>query len=127
MKVVKAIEVGMGAGHTTILSMRNQAIITNHNDTFVSVIDMEKHKLLHNVEVADTASSAYKSQAHTSGVSLDMKYFYSAASHDGVFYRIDLNTWVVDKLYAVPEPTPENPTPNLLMGSFIWNGDGSNM
>jgi DNA-binding beta-propeller fold protein YncE len=127
MKVVKAIEVGMGAGHTTILSMRNQAIITNHNDTFVSVIDTVNHEKLWDIEVADSASSAYKSQAHTSGVSLDMQYFYSAASHDGVFYRIDLNTWVVDKLYAVPEPTPENPTPNLLMGSFIWNGDGSNM
>ena len=119
MKVVKAIEVGMGAGHTTILSMRDQAIITNHNDTFVSVIDTEKHKLLHNVEVADSASSAYKSQAHTSGVSLDMQYFYSAASHDGVFYRINLDTWNVTKT---------NPTgANLLMGSFIWNGDGSNM
>jgi hypothetical protein len=119
MKVVKAIEVGMGAGHTTILSMRDQAIITNHNDTFVSVIDTEKHKLLRNVEVADTASSAYKSQAHTSGVSLDMKYFYSAASHDGVFYKIDLDTWVVEKALPVDA--------NLLMGSFIWNGDGSNM
>jgi len=119
MKVVKAIEVGMGAGHTTILSMRNKAIITNHNDTFVSVIDTEKHKLLRNVEVADSASSAYKSQAHTSGVSLDMQYFYSAASHDGVFYKIDLDTWVVEKALSVDA--------NLLMGSFIWNGDGSNM
>jgi hypothetical protein len=75
--------------------------------------------LLHNVEVADSASSAYKSQAHTSGVSLDMQYFYSAASHDGVFYKIDLDTWVVEKALPVDA--------NLLMGSFIWNGDGSNM
>jgi DNA-binding beta-propeller fold protein YncE len=124
MKVKKVIEVGMGAGHTTFLSMRDQAIITNHNDTFVSVINTKNHKWVRNVEVADTASPAYKSQAHTSGVSLDMQYFYSAASHDGVFYRINLDTWIVDKTYAVPEPTPENPTPNLLMGSFIWDGDG---
>ena len=53
-----------------------------------------------------------------------MKYFYSAASHDGVFYRINLDTWVVDKVdAALPGEIP----PNLLMGSFIWNGDGSNM
>jgi hypothetical protein len=44
-----------------------------------------------------------------------------------VFYRIDLDTWVVDKTVAVPNPAPDNPTPNLLMGSFIWNGDGANM
>ena len=119
LKVKKVIEVGMGAGHTTFLSMRDQAIITNHNDTFVSVINTKNHKWVRNVEVTDTASPAYKSQAHTSGVSLDMQYFYSAASHDGVFYRINLDTWVVDKTLPVDA--------NLLMGSFIWDGDGGMM
>ncbi|MCK4710739.1 MAG: hypothetical protein KAU21_19145, partial [Gammaproteobacteria bacterium] len=69
-------------------------------------------------EVASSASPAYKSQAHTSGVSLDMKYFYSAASHDGSFFRIDLDSWDVSKTYIGG---------NLLMGSFIWNGEGVNM
>ena len=119
MEVKKVIEVGKGAGHTTLLPMRNQAIITNHNDTFVSVIDTKNHKWVRNVEVATDASPDYKSQAHTSGVSLDMQYFYSAASHDGVFYRINLDTWVVDKTLPVDA--------NLLMGSFIWDGDGMNM
>ena len=122
MEVKKVIEVGLGAGHTTFLSMRNQAIITNHNDTFVSVIDTLNHEWVRNVEVADDASPDYKSQAHTSGVSLDMQYFYSAASHDGVFYRIDLETWTVTKADAV---LPGETLPNLLMGSFIWNGDGT--
>jgi len=119
MKVEKVIDVGKGAGHTTFLSMRNQAIITNHNDTFVSVIDTVNHEWLRNIEVADDASPDYKSQAHTSGVSLDMQYFYSTASHDGVFYRINLDTWNVVKTQATGA--------NLLMGSFIWNGDGINM
>ena len=119
MKVKKVIKVGKGAGHTTFLSMRNQAIITNHNDTFVSVIDTINNELLRNVEVANDASPDYKSQAHTSGVSLDMQYFYSSASHDGVLYRINLDTWNVIKT----QPTGAN----LLMGSFIWNGDGINM
>jgi len=34
----------------------------------------------------------YKSQALTLGVSLDMKYLYSAASYDGVFFRIELDS-----------------------------------
>ncbi len=119
MNVEKVVEVGKGAGHTTFLSMRDQAIITNHNDTFVSVIDTVNHELVRNVKVANDASPAYKSQAHTSGVSLDMQYFYSAASHDGQFYRINLDTWNVVKTEPVDA--------NLLMGSFIWNGDGSNM
>ena len=65
------------------------------------------------------ASPDYKSQAHTSGVSLDMQYFYSTASHDGVFYRINLDTWNVIKTRPVHA--------NLLMGSFVWNGDGGMM
>lgn len=116
MEVETVIPVGKGAGHATMLSMRNQAIITNHNDTFVSVIDTVNHELVRNVEVASSASSDYKSQAHTSGVSLDMQYFYSSASHDGVFYRINLDTWTVDKTL----PTGAN----LLMGSFTWDADG---
>ena len=119
MKVEKAIKVGKGAGHTTFLSMRDQAIITNHNDTFVSVIDTVNHKRLRNIKVATDASPDYKSQAHTSGVSLDMQYFYSAASHDGRFYRINLDTWNVVKTEPVDA--------NLLMGSFIWDGDGGMM
>jgi len=47
-----------------------------------------------NVEVANSAIVDYKSQSHTSGVSLDMKYFYSAASHDGVFSGL---TWIAGK------------------------------
>ena len=42
-----------------------------------------------------------------------------AAGRDGVFFRIDLETLeVVDRLYLGG---------NVLMGSFIWNGDGVNM
>jgi hypothetical protein len=47
-----------------------------------------------------------------------MKYFYSAASHDGDFFRIDLDTWEVSKTHIGG---------NLLMGSFVWNGEGTNM
>ncbi|MCW9047513.1 MAG: hypothetical protein OQK46_05485 [Gammaproteobacteria bacterium] len=118
MQVKAMVEAGAGAGHTTFLPMRNQAVITNHNATYMSVIDTDTHELVTTVEVAESASPDYKSQAHTSGVSLDMKYFYSAASHDGMFFRIDLDTWVVSKTYIGG---------NILMGSFIWNGEGVNM
>jgi len=118
MAVIAMVDAGAGAGHTTFLPMRNQAIITNHNATYMTVIDTVNHQFVRNVEVAKEASSDYKSQAHTSGVSLDMKYFYSAASHDGDFFRIDLDSWEVNKLHIGG---------NLLMGSFVWNGEGINM
>ncbi|MEN8165876.1 MAG: hypothetical protein ABFR65_00175 [Pseudomonadota bacterium] len=118
LSVDKMIETGTGAGHTTFLPARDQAIVTNHNATFVTVINTINHKKVRDVEVATSASPDYKSQAHTSGVSLDSKYFYSTASHDGVFFRIDMDTWEVTKTYIGG---------NLLMGSFIWNGEGINM
>ncbi|NOQ69881.1 MAG: hypothetical protein GQ573_07230 [Gammaproteobacteria bacterium] len=118
MAIEAMVDTGAGAGHTTFLPMRDQAIITNHNATYMTVIDTVNHQFVRNIEVANSASSDYKSQAHTSGVSLDMKYFYSTASHDGVFFRIDLDTWQVDQTYIGG---------NLLMGSFIWNGEGVNM
>jgi DNA-binding beta-propeller fold protein YncE len=118
MEVETMINAGTGAGHTTFLPMRDQAIITNHNSTYMTVIDTANKKFVRNIEVANTASPDYKSQAHTSGVSLDMKYFYSAASHDGDFFRIDLDTWEVTRTHIGG---------NLLMGSFVWNGEGVNM
>ena len=119
MAIETMVDTGPGSGHTTFAPMHNLAIVTNHNATYMTVIDTSTHQWLKNIEVADSASPDYKSQSHTSGVSLDMKYFYSAASHDGVFFRIDLETLVVsDRLYLGG---------NVLMGSFIWNGDGVNM
>ena len=118
LEIETMLDTGPGSGHTTFIPARNLAIVTNHNATYMSVIDTEKRYLVKNIEVADSASPDYKSQAHTSGVSLDERYFYSAASHDGNFFRIDLDTWELSKLHTGG---------NILMGSFIWDGEGENM
>ena len=126
MAIVAMVDAGSGAGHTTFLPMYDKAIITNHNSKYMTVIDTTDHSRIRDIEVASEADPSYKSQAHTSGVSLDMKYFYSAASHDGVFFRIDLEndveSWEVDTVNRVVIPDS-----NLLMGSFAWNGEGANM
>ena len=122
MEVVKMINAGPGAGHTTFAPMWDLAIVTNHNATYMTVINTKNHTWKKNIEVAASADPSYKSQAHTSGVSLDMKYFYSAASHDAVFFEIDLETLEVTRTLEL-----DNGDANILMGSFIWNGDGVNM
>ncbi len=118
MTIEKMLETGQGSGHTTFLAMRDLAIVTNHNSTYMTVIDTANHQVVKNIEVASSASPDYKSQSHTSGVSLDMRYFYSAASHDGTFFRIDLDTWEIEYLYVGG---------NILMGSFVWDGEAMNM
>ena len=125
MKIVTMIETGMGSGHTTFVPGHDRAFVTNHNDTYMTVIDTTDHSWLMNIEVASSASPDYKSQAHTSSVSPDGAYFYSAASHDGVFFEIDVENLVVSDWLNIESEIGEDV--NVLMGSFIWAGEGDGM
>ena len=125
MKIETMIDTGSGSGHTTFVPMYDRAFVTNHNDTYMTVINTVDHTWLMNIEVAVSASSEYKSQAHTSSISPDGKYFYSAASHDGVFFEIDVENLVVSRQLNVGAEIDEDV--NILMGSFIWAGEGDGM
>lgn len=99
MKVVKTITTGKSHGHTRFDPSRDLAITTNHDDTFVSVIDASSHTLKKNIEVAfDAPTTGRKLQGHTSTISSDEKYFVHTAPNDGMIYRIDL-----DKLELVDD------------------------
>jgi len=129
MKILTMIDTGKGSGHVTFAPMHNLAFVTNHNDTFMTVIDTTTHTFLKNIVVASSANPGYKSQSHTSGISPDMRYFYSAASHDGVFFEIDMEVDIEDMEVSdtLQLGTGLNDIPNILMGSFIWNGEGDGM
>ena len=127
MEIVTMIDTGAGSGHTTFAPMRNLAFVTNHNSRYMSVINTTDHTLVKNIVVADSASSEYKSQSHTSSVSPDMRYFYSAASHDGVFFEIDMETLEISGTVPINDTLEPGDHANILMGSFIWDGDGENM
>ncbi len=117
MSFVKAINVGKGAGHVFASEKRKLAIVTNHDDTFLSVIDMDPDETGAidtpdkwtstevwiprgatdgddgNIGRDATRASGQKIQAHTasvSGVDPQEQYYYGSAAADGVFYRIDL-------------------------------------
>lgn len=125
MNILTMIDTGLGSGHTTFVPEHDVAFVTNHNDTHMTVIDTTDHSFLKSIKVADEASSEYKSQAHTSGVSPDSAYFYSAASHDGVFFEIDVVNLEVSDELDVGAGIGEKV--NILMGSFIWAGEGDGM
>ena len=133
MKIVAMIDTGPGSGHTTFVAAHNLAFVTNHNASYMTVIDTSNHTFLKNIEVTEPIPPEdmykYKSQSHTSGVSPDMRYFYSAASHDGVFFEIDMETDIEDMEVSnrLQLGTGPDDIPNILMGSFIWNGEGDGM
>lgn len=127
MKIVAMIDSEPGSGHTTFAPMYDLAYVTNHNARYMTVIDTTEHIAIGRVLVASSASSEYKSQAHTSGVSPDGRYFYSAASHDGIFFEIDMETdpFVISDTLPLGDGALD--IPNTLMGSFIWNGESDGM
>ena len=118
---VDKFSAGAGAGHISFLKHSQKAVITNHYDTFVTVVnvtDATKNVVLGNVTVAnvDTTSTGQRLQAHTSGHSFDEKYFYSVASTDGVFYELDMANLKVSRTLQLPGTYPGA---YINMGSFL--------
>jgi DNA-binding beta-propeller fold protein YncE len=115
MAVVKRINAGIGAGHTTFVPDRNLAIVTNHKDTFITIIDTEKNRKIKNVTVSGTSINGEILQSHSSFVHPNMNYFYAFATDNGVFYELDLETLTVSRTVKT------GGTP--LQGVFMCQGD----
>jgi 6-phosphogluconolactonase (cycloisomerase 2 family) len=107
MKIAKEIETsldskhkGLGAAHVEFSKSQKVAIITNHFSNYITVIDMSnpdvsKYKIKAQVKIGKHAfikppEAKHLMQPHFAKVSDDGKYFYTAASHDGIFVRVDL-------------------------------------
>ena len=97
MEVVKTVETGAGAGHTTFVPQRNLAVVTNHKDTFVTIIDTTTHTKITDVKVSEGEYSNVILQSHSSFVHPDMNFFYAFATADGIFYELDLRTLEVSR------------------------------
>lgn len=112
MSVVAVADVGLGAGHTVFVPERNLAIITNHNDSFISVIDTTTHSNIQNITVASIPPAGRKSQGHTASISPDENFYYGISSHDGTFYEINLDQMAITRTLYLGGYT--------LQGSFLW-------
>jgi len=97
MKVVKKIKAGSGAGHTTFIPERNLAVVTNHKDTFITIIDTTTHTKKTTVEVSGLSMNGEILQSHSSFVHPNMDFFYAFATDNGVFYELDLETLTVSR------------------------------
>lgn len=96
--IIDTVEAGKGAGHVVFIPERNLALIVNHNDTFMTAIDITTHKKIKDFEVGvDDPNVQDSLQAHTGRVSPDKKYFYNFATDSGTFFRVDLDSLEVDK------------------------------
>jgi len=92
-KTISIIETGSGTGHTRFIPALNMAIVTNHKDTFVTVINTKNHSKIKNITIIDKDLPKVEGeiqQSHTNYVSPDNKFYYAFASAYGVFFEINL-------------------------------------
>jgi hypothetical protein len=115
MKIENVIPVGFGAGHTTFAMDRDMAIVTNHKDTFISIIDTKNHTLIKNVTVSPPQEHGAILQSHTSFCHPSREgFFYAFATDSGTFYEFSLDKLEVTRtLYT--DGTP-------LQGVFLCDG-----
>lgn len=99
MKTKAIIPAGFGTAHVEFSEQLGLAIITNHLTQYVTVADLNTLKVLKNVVISDSDYDPSFNfsmgrhpfmQPHFSYVSNDGKYFYTFASQDGMFIKIDL-------------------------------------
>jgi len=114
MTVEKVIETGLGTGHTRFVPAKDLAIVTNHHDTFLTVIDSKKHRKIKDVTVSGPKTQGQILQSHTNFVSPDSMHYYAFASDNGIFFEFDLDSLEVSRtLYTGGAP---------VQGSFInWD------
>jgi DNA-binding beta-propeller fold protein YncE len=88
--IVSTIETGLGTGHTRFVPARNLAIVTNHHDTFVTVINIESHSKVKDIVVSGPKINGEILQSHTNYVSPDSNFYYAFASDNGTFFELNL-------------------------------------
>ncbi|MCK5354008.1 MAG: hypothetical protein KAJ63_02745 [Methyloprofundus sp.] len=91
-EVITTIETGLGTGHTRFVPGRNLAIVTNHHDTFVTVVNTMTHTKIKDIKVSGAKQNDEIQQSHTNYVSADGKFYYAFASDNGIFFEINLQS-----------------------------------
>jgi hypothetical protein len=104
MDINTVIDAGKKAGHTRFVPGRNLAIVTNHDDDFLTIINTKDHTKIgdfpvyeiDNFYIVDKADTT--KQSHTNFVSPDGMYYYAFASSAGVFFEFDLDNLEVSRI-----------------------------
>jgi YVTN family beta-propeller protein len=103
MKIISTIKTGKGSGHIKFAPERDLAVVTNHNDKFVTIIDTKKNVKIKDVVVSEDAINGEILQSHTQYI--DENYFYAFATDNGKFYELSLDTLEITRtLYTGGTP-----------------------
>jgi len=108
MEITDVAQAELGAAHINVSQSQNVIIITNHFADALTFIDGTTHKVIKNLVISDTKfdpSHKHLLQPHFSYVSPDGRYYYTFATQDGKFIKVDLKTLeIVDTLFTDGAP-----------------------
>ena len=108
MKIDKVVEAKLGAAHVNISKEENLVIITNHFSEYVTFINATTLEVVKNLDISETVfhpDEKHLIQPHFSYVGENGRYYYTFATQDGKFLKIDLKTLeVVESLYTGGAP-----------------------
>jgi len=115
MKLVKTIQAGKGAGHTDEMKHNNIAVVINHKDKFITIMNTQTHEKIADIVVSkldDSELGSVQTQSHPKyHFSKDGRYFYMFLTEEGAFVKVDLTT---NKMVEYLEIGGK-----LAMGSFV--------
>ena len=112
MAIETVIDTGAGSGHVFFAHKKGMAVVINHNDSFITIIDTENHQKIMDIDVTYLPPTDRKSQGHTAAFSPDQRYFYALASDEGVIFELNMDELTVTRRLNLGGYT--------LMSSFIW-------
>jgi YVTN family beta-propeller protein len=114
MNIVKMEKAGIGAGHADEMKHNNLAVIINHKDTFITIMNTLTHTKVADIKVSNLTSITGQTQSHPQyHFSKDGRYFYLFLTQEGALVKVDLTkNEVVERLEIGGE---------LAMGSFVSN------
>ena len=92
MNILSTIQTGEGSGHTTFAPQKELAIVTNHKDTFITIVNTRTKKKIKDITVSGPSVNGTILQSHTSFTDLNENFFYAFASDNGIFYEVDLQS-----------------------------------
>jgi hypothetical protein len=104
-KVVKTIKAALGAAHIEFSQKYDIAIITNHFSNELTFLDMKTLKVTKRLTLSKTqyfdpdpahADHRHLLQPHFSYIGLNGDYFYTFATQDGDFLKINLETLEIE-------------------------------
>jgi YVTN family beta-propeller protein len=113
MRILKTVPAGKGAGHTDEMEHNSIAVVINHKDKFITVMNTDTHTKIADIEVSNLDEvGTVQTQSHPKyHFSKDGRYFYLFLTEEGALVKVDLiEKKVVERLEIGGK---------LAMGSFL--------